>query len=249
MSIEPFSQVRPADGDRHAWWVLASLVPPPAGGVAFRVPAGFDDIVRIHHPLHGDETWGSIDAVRDLRRESTLPSPLPDELVAVEGELDDVSVDALVPALRRATDTPDLVHFAQWTGWGDLHRGSQTTTVYSPDLEQWEVDRQTARRAASAEIVYSFVESCPQVEWWGGRTMFLFDGPVDAVATVGVGSIFDPGRLRRRCPQWWWPGDRSWFVATEIDDPCTYVAGDERLISDVESLGLDTVRVRATDRW
>ena len=31
----------------------------------------------------------------------------------------------------------------------------------------------------------------------------------------------------------WWPADRSWIVATEIDFCWTYVAGDRAAIDDV----------------
>ena len=49
---------------------------------------------------------------------------------------------------------------------------------------------------------------------------------------------------RRRCPQWWWPEDRRWFVATEIDYPWTYVGGPAGLIHEiVEDTGLEGVEV------
>jgi hypothetical protein len=32
-----------------------------------------------------------------------------------------------------------------------------------------------------------------------------------------------------RAPSFWWPGDRAWFVSTDIDFPCTYVGGTRRL--------------------
>ena len=83
----------------------------------------------------------------------------------------------------------------------------------------------------------------------GWADMLMFDGPLDAVTAVGwVAPIKD--ELRRRSPQWWWPDDRSWFVATEIDFPWSYVAGSTSLIdalmSDQES---ETVRVRPWQRW
>ena len=32
-------------------------------------------------------------------------------------------------------------------------------------------------------------------------------------------------------PNLWWPDDRAWFVATEIDFDSTFVGGDDRLIA------------------
>lgn len=56
------------------------------------------------------------------------------------------------------------------------------------------------------------------------RSYLLFHGPVD----VALGSPFD-GRPNQS-PNIWWPTDRTWFVATEIDFPWTYVGGSEELI-------------------
>ena len=38
-------------------------------------------------------------------------------------------------------------------------------------------------------------------------------------------------------------------MATEIDDPWTYLAGTDDLIAAVATLGLENVRVTADDRW
>jgi hypothetical protein len=32
-------------------------------------------------------------------------------------------------------------------------------------------------------------------------------------------------------PNLWWPDDRAWFVATEIDHAWTYVAGSQQLLA------------------
>jgi hypothetical protein len=55
--------------------------------------------------------------------------------------------------------------------------------------------------------------------------MLLFDGPLHAASAIGGPSPFDDQVLDRRGPQWWWPANRSWFAATEIDYPWTYLAG------------------------
>jgi len=55
--------------------------------------------------------------------------------------------------------------------------------------------------------------------------------------------------IDRRSPQWWWPEDRAWFVATEIDDPWTCLASTDDLIAAVEALDLESVRVSYDDLW
>lgn len=48
--------------------------------------------------------------------------------------------------------------------------------------------------------------------------MLLFDGQIDRVRSIGSVRLFHDA-LDRQSPQWWWPGDQSWFVGTEIDYP------------------------------
>jgi hypothetical protein len=54
-----------------------------------------------------------------------------------------------------------------------------------------------------------------------GRDYFLFKGPL----TLGEGQLNGPNL--------WWPDDRSWCVASEIDFPYTYVGGSRKLIDEI----------------
>jgi hypothetical protein len=54
-----------------------------------------------------------------------------------------------------------------------------------------------------------------------GREYFLFKGPLTDAA----------GQLNG--PNLWWPDDRGWFVASEVDFPCTYVGGPAPMIEDI----------------
>lgn len=123
MDERPFVDVRPAKDEGHAEWVLETLIPSPRGGVSFRVPRGFDATVRIRHQLRDSASWSTIVTGTDLRRASALAYPLPDPLEDVAGDLSGEEVDQLAPVLRGSTESPDLIHFAQWLGWGDLERG------------------------------------------------------------------------------------------------------------------------------
>jgi hypothetical protein len=53
------------------------------------------------------------------------------------------------------------------------------------------------------------------------RNYFLFRGPLSLA----------PGHLDG--PNLWWPDDRSWCVASEIDFPYTYVGGSKKLIDEI----------------
>jgi hypothetical protein len=58
------------------------------------------------------------------------------------------------------------------------------------------------------------------------RAYFLFRGPIDAVNSLSIGSFQHP-------PNLWWPEDRAWCVATEIDLSKTYLAATEACVKRV----------------
>jgi len=69
------------------------------------------------------------------------------------------------------------------------------------------------------------------------RAYLLFPGPIDAVMRLSFGTFRHP-------PNLWWPEDRAWCVATEIDLYETHVAGSEACIARVVAdPGLEVFRV------
>ena len=58
-----------------------------------------------------------------------------------------------------------------------------------------------------------------------GRDYFLCSGPIDAALTF----VDSPGQS----PNFFWPEDRAWCVASEIDASSTYVGGSSRLAADL----------------
>lgn len=58
-----------------------------------------------------------------------------------------------------------------------------------------------------------------------GRGHFLLRGPLRGVLQSVAAS-----RTRRPAAGLWWPANRAWFVATDIDFEWTFVAGDQDLI-------------------
>jgi hypothetical protein len=72
------------------------------------------------------------------------------------------------------------------------------------------------------------------------REYFLYRGPVESAV------VWDPEYADdRRTANLWWPEDRSWCVACEIDLPWSYVAGSPDLVgelvaeTDIEVVGID----------
>jgi len=56
-----------------------------------------------------------------------------------------------------------------------------------------------------------------------GRKYLLYAGPIDRA--------LESPHPYDQSPNLWWPDDRAWFVATEIDFDSTFVGGDDRLIA------------------
>jgi hypothetical protein len=226
-------------------------------GVARVVPDGFEAYVRLLHPLEGDQRWADLAPAYLASGTDPYPYPFPEGVTSAEGDMGPALVDTLVPALTAATTLPDDCHYGLWDGWGDLHPGSHSV-MYTRPSRRGPFDAFRSRRAIQrAERVrqraeaplYRFVGACPVQPWWGGRNMLLFDGPIGAVTSIGTPWPFD-GTLRRRGPQWWWPADRAWFVATEIDYPWTYAGCSsqlaDRILSDPT---LEAVPVDRSALW
>jgi hypothetical protein len=60
------------------------------------------------------------------------------------------------------------------------------------------------------------------------RSYLLYQGPAEAALTLpALEGTFG------QCPNLWWPADRAWCVASEIDLPWTYIGGPRGLIDAV----------------
>jgi hypothetical protein len=82
-------------------------------------------------------------------------------------------------------------------------------------------DRFISERAVEAENYPRF-----EIEPKTGRPYLLGSGPLDVVLDVADDTSFE----RPGVPvAMWWPADRAWFVASEIDFDSTLVAGSPEL--------------------
>lgn len=64
---------------------------------------------------------------------------------------------------------------------------------------------------------------------------------------LGRGSVGDAGReLQGFLPNIWWPADRAWFVASDVDLMSTYVGGATELAN---ALNGGTELFEAIDSW
>ncbi len=191
------------------------------------VPEGFDAYVRLFHPavryqageevsvrwseiaaangrtVHPEMQWPHISGVWEHSGENA-PGLWDDEPEV--GTLPRSYAAHLGELLAGFTSTPDRVWFCVWAGWGGLRFHPIGIAVLTSGRPRRK--RRSPRPKPPASTL-----QLP------GRAYYLLYGPVGGVAE----SMYEP-------PLWqsanlWWPEDRAWCVATEIDFSWTYVGG------------------------
>jgi hypothetical protein len=217
-------------------WTVGSLV-----------PTGFEGYVRIFHPvegLPGDTTrWSQVAAssgrtMHPLAEFEQLARPSDGgdagELADDEpqtGELLPCLVTALSEVLTRHTGTAARCWFCIWEGGWVTGPGAINVAVGASERERVEAQRQWEaawQRSFPAEAL-----SQPRVIL-PGRSYILLEGPLDSVGEIGElrqwqgQSHFEP-----HSPNLWWPDDRAWCVATDIDLDSTYVGGSATLVREL----------------
>jgi hypothetical protein len=142
-----------------------------------------------------------------------------------------LALSAILAAHTSATD--DCV-FCLWDGYGQLS-GSPAVAILASDGHQAQV----------APAVERTVLEGPRVRL-PGREYLLLTGPLSAAADLDWNPL--EGVVDRQSPNLFWPSDRAWCVATEIDFDSTVVAGSSALIKDLlNDPQLDSWRVAPTD--
>lgn len=197
-------------------WIRERLRPPDAsvGSVA---PTGFETCVRI---LHGLEWRGRPARWADVASEGgktmhplvqfrALAAHPSEHGEPFEGGLTVAEVTALSEALERHTTTPDDVWFALWNGFGQLNDGGSSWLVASDGGETVE----SAPALLTAAERGAATLSMPM-----GRDYLVFRGPLSAIAPLTQQGVWE------QSPNLWWPADRAWCVATEIDFDSTLVS-------------------------
>jgi len=225
--------VRPADwieSRLHAFCVDTGSI----------IPEGFDAYCRIFHPVQTREpeaasrTWAEV-ATENGRvvhpgmqihmiwhpvGSRPLKYDLNDYLNNLAwGELPLPERTIFVEVLRPHTTTPGSCWFCVWEGFGSIDFDGVSERVHLPE-----------------------------------RDYVLYAGPIEvALATLDTGPAqfaSDPTvqPWNTQSPNLWWPDDRSWFVATEIDHAWTYVGGSEALIDSILNAdGLEALPVHISD--
>jgi len=176
------------------------------GTVGALVPNQYPLVLRVRAPDPSVEDWWS--AYRDLF-----------EIIASFGE--------------RHTSSPDRAWFAVWEGHGFANSTSHIawqepfddTNRQAREQERSRLRDEDERRNAAIRA------SLRQVPCFDlpNRSYHLLAGPVAAATRLN-----DPGSPGTwRNPDLFWPDDRQWFVATDMDFWSLYIGGDHDFITEL----------------
>jgi hypothetical protein len=193
----------------EAAWIGGRLRPFDSCVVTSVVPSGFDAYTRLLHPLN-----------------PRLPDQRPGRWAEV----------------------------AEWSGV-ELAQGIGFPDIALPELEPGGVEPWPGRvpqvgtlHPADADALAAVLarhtstpDRCWFCTWEGWAAVFLDDGPRVELPGRNYGLFVGPlaalpsliAAQDGRSPNLWWPDDRAWCVATEIDLAWTYVGGPAALISDL----------------
>jgi hypothetical protein len=235
--------VRWLDDVSPAAWIGARLHP-FVQDVGSIIPEGFEAHGRLFHPVEDGqerprERWS--DLARRNRRivhpemqfhcinralGQSPPSGYEAGTGPSWGSLPAQERAILVEVLSRHTSTPTTCWFCVWEGTNPLDGGQDVVWVKGGTLRA-----RLHRRQAPPEL-----PPHPQVEL-PHRRYFLYGGSI-------IGAMaFD------QSPHLWWPEDRSWFVATEVDYAWTYVGGTRHLIDELVADGrLEVLPAQLSDK-
>ncbi len=195
------------------------------------LPSGFEAYARVLHPAHGPEAsgrarvrWAEVAgwSGSQLHRTSQFHSlalppqkplvPAPWQAGPDLGTLEATDTQTLIGLLSENTQSPDRCWFCLWDGYGWEHDQGDKAVALS----------QSQRLAR----VPNEVLGGPKVEL-PGRSYLLYTGPIWQALAFAL--------PQGQTPNLWWPADRSWCVASEIDLEWTYVGGSAALVDGIVS--------------
>jgi hypothetical protein len=210
-------------------WVVAGLRG-FADSVVSLVPAGFSAYLRVFHPAYracasgrAAVTWAEIAQANGTQMHARvqLGSITGSERYECEGQpgvFDEPPVTGTMPA-----ELLDRLATAL---------AGHTSTPGACYFALWDGFGALPRQVRSAPTF-----SLPQ------RTYHLLTGPAEAVGELAEASA---PFSRSQSPNLWWPQDRAWCVATEIDLKSTYIGAHRACLQDLASLpGVEAATVAA----
>lgn len=202
------------------------------------VPRGYAAYGRLFHPASGEDKrrvrWSEVAAwagsvAHPLMAFEGISAPKPGYGAGarpwlqepMEDQMDEQDARAPAVLLSDFTRAPQDCYFGIWDGFGQYSPGPMTLLTTSGGIPQTPLpDVIAAQRFDGVR-----------------REYLLYEGPLTA-----IGSFFN--HFRSHPPNIWWPEDRSWCVATDIDLNTTYVGGSEACVQAI--IGEQSLEALAT---
>lgn len=230
-SLPPSEDVEAAD------WISERLHP-FAQDVGSVIPPGFEAYARIFHPASASRDWNPVDVrwstvaswsgrtVHPEMQFHSIAAPLergePVGRMPWSGEprlgvLSKQQMGALTDLLPKFTSSAQTF-FCLWEGYGYVTGAVAALQVFKQGAPT--AGAQRPRRWNLRMPVPKGRGNLPERKRvkLPHRDYLLFRGP------IAKAQGWEDG------PNLWWPDNRSWFVASEIDLPYTYVGGTQELI-------------------
>jgi hypothetical protein len=191
-----------------------------AADVRSVVPAGYEAYARVFHPVDDGphRRWSDV-----ARANGRIPHP---EMQwphisggasgPREGDLPLPEGLVLRDLLSPHTSTPDDAWFGVWDGYGQFHDGA--SAHLTSDGKGGEIPGCLPDRLRPEHRLQM-----------PGRQYYLARGSLAELPTAY--ELFGGGW--NQSPNLWWPADRAWFVATEIDFVSTYLGATEAAIETI----------------
>jgi hypothetical protein len=217
-----------ADVSPASW--IGSRLRPALENLGSVIPGGFEAYGRLFHPV--EERTGEYRRWSDVARDNDrvvhpdmqfhminrrVGTPLPSSYDRGQGpEWGSLPLEercVLVEHLRDHTTTPAGCWFCVWEGFGGIDDQGVVARVRLP------LHREYLLRHGPIEAAME-----PTPHRYGPDFGVL-------LATTGTEPP-TPAEVywEDQSPNLWWPEDRAWFVATEIDYAWTYIGGSSQLI-------------------
>ncbi|MFP3965978.1 hypothetical protein SMC26_26970 [Actinomadura fulvescens] len=134
----------------------------------------------------------------------------------------------LCEVLAAHTTTSERCWFCLWDGFGWLNDEDAGSSVVSIASEEGDPVQVPAPDPDPLRVTFEGdLRSAPLIQV-PTRDYYVLTGPLEAARTLGAATrshFFFP-----QSPNLFWPDDRAWCVATDIDLDWTYVGGSAELI-------------------
>lgn len=229
------------------------------GAVTLTVPSGFAAYVRICHPArdsHGEVVqWSEVARATGRRVHSLMQwhalvgssdsdkfrGSLWDGEAPDRGNLALPQLEELCEVLGRHTADASRCFFGLWIGWGWVEGVSVIRRWRSGADHIWIEDSpELVSPAFSEEELHRACLKLPD------RDYVLLVGPLSGATRIR--NADSPKLSKSQSPNLFWPADRAWFVASEIDFDSTLVGGSVDLAQSILAApGLDAWLVGPDD--